>query len=268
MGAQRTTTTGRSVRTSLASIALALLLAACGGGGDDDRSLPPLSTDEIPAGARVDVSALDLLPFHATDTWVYARTTNGSASGFVTRLVSSGPDGAGLVSVTEFDAVSSFDSRYRISAAGLEELDPLGVQGILPGVYSAFPSWTLYPTPFYPAGSTRRYVRQGSMNTDIDGDLRSDSFRLEVAQVFVGFEILAVLGAPAQVAHILTTYRFEALASSTGARGVATAVEDSYLASGLGLVRADRSATSDDGTFVEPPYTLVLQSATVAGISH
>lgn len=128
----------------VAAAACALALAACGGGGGGGgtNAFPPASTDTYPAGARVDVASLDILPFHAGDTWVYALSSTGIPDGTqVTRTVTAGPDSTGAISIMENGPTSSELLNYRISAAGLEELDPLGLQGFLPAVSSAFPSW-------------------------------------------------------------------------------------------------------------------------------
>lgn len=266
--------TARRARRGWVVSAIALLATACGGGdgggtaGQAPDTLPPLSTDDVPAGARIDVSARDFLPFHAGDTWVYTRTSGGLQAGLVTRTVTSGPDAAGLLAVSETQGADVDVSHYRIDGSGLTQLDPLDAQGFLPGLFAALPSFEAYPTPFYPAGATLRHVRQGSLQTDLDGDAKNDSFRVETTQTFIGFETLGVNGEATEVAHFRTTATLTTLTTSRGNSATFVASEDSYLASGLGLVRADRSVVDGDGQPLEAPYRLDLQRATVNGVDR
>ncbi|MEO5883711.1 MAG: hypothetical protein ABIQ06_14945 [Caldimonas sp.] len=258
-----------------ALLGFALALASCGGGGgggggggEGDHSFSALSTDTYPSGARVDVSSLDLLPVHNADTWTYAEVVNGVPDGAqIVRTVLNGPDANGAFSVVENGPTSSEVINYRISGAGLEELDPLGLQSVFPAIYNAFPSWFVYPTPFYAVGETRRHVRQGSIGEDLDGDGKADSFRVEMTQVFLGFESQQVFGQAAQVAHFRTTFIFTIRGSASGDQSSATAFEDAWLAPGIGMVRSDRSATSD-GAVIVAPFTLQLQSATINGVTR
>ncbi len=259
----------------LSSLCVAALVSACGGGGGSDGGssaggggplLPTLSQDVVPSGPRIDVSARNYLPLHAGDTWVYAKTFAGNlAGGVVTRSIATAPDQNGLVTISESVGGQAEDSALRITAAGLETLDPIGASGLWPGVYAALPAFTDVPTPFYPAGGIRKVIRQGDMLADVDGDAKNDFFRIEITQVFVGFEPLTVLGRTIEVAHFRTTLAFTIAGTSTGASATGTAIEDSWLADGLGLVRAERSATASDGRVLEKPYSLDLVSATVNG---
>ena len=255
------------------TLCVAALISACGGGGDGGSSggtggplLPTLSQDVVPPGPRIDVSARNYLPLNAGDSWVYAKTFAGNlAGGVVTRSIATAPDQNGRVTISESDGGQAVASELRITAAGLETLDPIGASGMWPGVYAALPTFTDVPTPFYPAGGVRKVIRQGDMLADIDGDARNDFFRIEIMQVFVGFESLTVLGRSAEVAHFRTTLAFTVALTTTGQSTTATAIEDSWLADGLGLVRADRSATASDGRVLVKPYSLDLVSATVNG---
>lgn len=257
----------------LSTLCVAALISACGGGGDGGSSggsggplLPTLSQDVVPSGPRIDVSARNYLPLHAGDTWVYAKTLAGNlAGGVVTRSIATAPDQNGRLTISESDGGQAEVSANRITAAGLETLDPIGASGIWPGVYAALPAFTDVPTPFYPAGGIRKVIRQGDMLADVDGDAKNDFFRIEITQAFVGFEPLTVLGRSIEVAHFRTTLAFTVAGTSTGTSATGTAIEDSWLADGLGLVRAERSATYSDGSVLVKPYSLDLVSATVNG---
>jgi hypothetical protein len=260
-----------------AAVVLLMLLAACGGGGGGgannepdapDAALPTLSTDTVPSGQRVDVSALNLFPLQPGDEWVYADSR--STANQVTRSVTASPADARDVLVTETDPVdgSAEPGGYRVTPQGIVSLDPAGAQGLWPGVYAALPSIIEYPTPLYPVGGERKSVRQGSMGADLDGDGANDFYRLEISQVFRGFETIRVLGADTEVAHFTNQFVFSVSATSDGSRYTATAIEQTYFAPGLGLVRSDRSATDSDGAVIVAPYSLTLLRATVDGLQR
>lgn len=255
---------------------LAALLAACGGGGGGGGSggsagtaplLPTLSEDVAPAGARTDVSARNLFPLAVGDTWTYDRRSGstGAVTGTVTRSVAAGPDANGYLRLREVDGADVVDTLYRRVAAGLEMRDPFGAEGFLPGVYQALPSYIEYPTPLYPVGGLRRSLRQGSLGVDIDGDGQVDYYSAELRQIFRGFETIAVLGQPTEVAHFSITLSFLAVGTRTRVSYTVTATEETYFASGIGLVRAERAATGSDGAIVTPAYAIELRSATIGG---
>lgn len=262
-----------SVRVVLGA-ALALL-QACGGGGGDapsppdgDALLPTLSQDVEPPGARIDVSSRNYFVLGAGNAWTYDRKSNGIANGTVTRNVVSGPDANGRLTISETDNGVVASSAYVLNSAGLQLVDPFGAEGTFPGVLEMLPIYVEYPTPFFPVSSTRQTIRQGSMKADVDGDGKSDYFRAEVSQLFVGFESLSVLGQTAEVAHFRATISLTVVVSSNRASATVVAVEDTYLAPTLGLVRADRRATQAGGAVVIAPYTIELRAATIAGQTY
>ena len=250
-------------RLRLAAAGLALtLLAACGGGGDGTL-LPERAEDTVPAGARIDVAALDLFPLDAGDRWLYDRSAAGG-TGSVTREVVAGPDANGFFIVRETDATLVSDIVYRAGGEGIEQFDPLGARSSMPGAHDALPLIVQYPMPFYAQGGVRRILRQGDARADLDGDGFSDAYRVEITQVFQGFETQPVFGQPEQVAHFSNALAFTIVVSSTGGAYTTTTTEEAYLASGLGLVRMDRAAVGSDGAVIVAPYTLVLRGASIA----
>jgi len=244
------------------------LLAACGGGGDDEHHLPPLSQDIVPSGPRIDVSQLDLFPSGAGDSWLYDRIPALNLSGTVTRAVISGPDANGFVVLRETDVNLSTDIVQRLTPDGPEQYDPLGAEGRWPGVFTALPSFIEYPTPLYPVGGERRVIRQGSFGVDVDGDGRLDDFRVEIVQVFRGFEAMDTLGQTIDVAHFSNVLAFTTVVTSNGASYTVTTTEEAYFAGNVGLVRADRAAVGSDGAVIVAPYSIVLRSATVGGVGY
>jgi hypothetical protein len=249
------------LRLAAAGLALALL-AACGGGGDG-ALLAERAEDTVPAGARIDVAALDLFPLDAGDRWLYDRSAAGG-TGSVTREVVAGPDANGFFVVRETDATLVSDIVYRAGGEGIEQFDPLGARSSMPGAYDALPLIVQYPMPFYAQGGVRRILRQGDARADLDGDGFSDAYRVEITQVFQGFETQPVFGQPEQVAHFSNALAFTIVVSSTGGAYTTTTTEEAYLASGLGLVRMDRAAVGSDGAVIVAPYTLVLRGASIA----
>ena len=250
-------------RLAAAGLAVALLVA-CGGGGGDGALLAERAEDTVPPGARIDVAALDLFPLDAGDLWDYDRIAAAGTTGRVTREVVAGPDADGFFTVREIDATLVTDIFYRVAVDGIEQFDALGARSSMPGAFDALPLLLQYPMPFYAQGGVRRILRQGDARADFDGDGFSDAYRVEITQVFQGFEAQPVFGQTEQVAHFSNALAFTIVASSTGGAYTTTTTEEAYLASGLGLVRMDRAAVGSDGAVIVAPYTLVLRGASIA----
>lgn len=259
----------RKTSRLLVALCAAAVLSACGGGGGDSgtpTALPNFSQDTVPSGARIDVSARNYFPLKLGDQWIYTKTFTGDAFGApIVRTVTSAANAAGWHTVSDLENGQSSNQQLRVSPIGFETLDPLGAAGIWPGIDAVLPTFLDYPTPFYPVNGVRGLVRQGDMQADIDGDQKSDSFKLDFTQVFVGFESLTVLGKAMEVAHFRTVIAFTIRGSATGKQVVVTATYNNYLADGLGEVRQDSSVNSSDGTVAERPYSMVLKSAVING---
>jgi hypothetical protein len=250
----------------LVALCAAALLSACGGGGGDSGGLPNVSQDTSPTGARIDVSARNYFPLKLGDQWNYTKTFTGTAStASLTRTVTSPANAAGWLTVSELENGQTSTEQLRVTAAGEETLDPTGSAGVFPGISAALPSFTNYPTPFYAVGGERKVVRQGDLQADIDGDKSNESFKLEITQVFVGFETHLVLGKSTEVAHFRTVLAFTVAASASGRQVTATSTSDTYLADGLGEVRRDGTTVMSDGAVIEPAYSVVLKSAVING---
>ncbi len=250
----------------LVALCAAAFLSACGGGGGDSGGLPNVSQDTAPTGARIDVSARNYFPLKLGDQWVYTKTFTGTAStASVMRNVTSAANAAGWLTVSDLENGQTETQQLRVTAAGFETLNPTGSSGIFPGIDASLPSFIDYPTPFYAVGGVRSVVRQGDIQVDIDGDKKTDSFKLEITQVFVGFESLSVLNKITEVAHFRTVLAITIVGNATGKQVTVTATYNNYLADGLGEVRQDSATTSSDGSVTEPPYSMVLKSAVIGG---
>ncbi|HEY6720614.1 MAG TPA: hypothetical protein VI363_03160, partial [Burkholderiales bacterium] len=161
---QREVSSVQPIRNSLCALACAatcLLLAACGGGRADNAPtpFPTEKTDELPAGARIDVSAKNLFQMGAGDFWSYNVIDDllGRPAGTTARKVVS-DDGAGHVALEDDDGGPDV-TPYTVTADGLLNTRPLGdVPASAASITGAIFD---YATPLYPVGAVRRHVRSG-----------------------------------------------------------------------------------------------------------
>jgi DNA-binding beta-propeller fold protein YncE len=258
----------RSWQPGLAALLLATL-AACGGGGGSSPStrspLPTLSQDTNPTGARLDYRSRDYFAAAPGDNWTYEVRIGGSANGqTATRSVSAGSGSDFLI--TENSFATSDVTTYRRTPEGLLAVAPLA--GVVPASVNLFIGNLLeYAEPFYAVGSTRRIVRQGSWGEDLDGDGVAESYRLEVAQVLVGFESLVLpSGTLADVAHFRNVTSLT-LQPSDLKQPAFTVIgtEDAWWAPGIGLVRSDLAIVDGTGQPIDTAYSQVLTGGTVGG---
>ncbi len=182
------------------SVSLTLLVNACGGGGGGASGAPSanartplaeLTQDMVPAGTRIDVSADEFFVFASGDRAIYDGTSSFGTSIQVVREVTDGPDAQGRVIVRESvltnPNIEPAIERWQPRPEGMVAIDYLG-DGAPQAFKSRVGDTLIYPTPFYPAGSVRSLIRQGTLGADLDGDGSSESFRLEFKQEFIGFE--------------------------------------------------------------------------------
>lgn len=255
----------------LASTAVLLLAAACGGGSDGDDGIPFATSteDSVPSGARVGLDGRDFLVLSSDSTWNYERRVDAASVSSASQVRSaalSGRADAPIV-VSESDGQTQRQSFYRVTPEGVVLVNPLrGTAADYPAVVAALPSLLEYPTPFYAPGGVRRVVRQGDLGADLDGDRSNERFRLEFAQVFLGFESMQVLGRTVETAAFRNTFTFSIYSTARGSISSTSSLEEAHFADGVGLVRVQRQSTGADGQPAEPPYTLVLDSAQVAGL--
>lgn len=251
---------------------LAAWLAGCGGGGGGDdpavrEPLPPLSQDLLPGGERLDLRARRYFVAQAGDTWVYDVEQAGATTPRGATLVVNAVDGD---DAWLHETVLGETSRghWRRTAEGIVSVATLA-GAAPPAVVAAVGDLLEYPEPFYAVGAERLAIRQGSWGEDLDGDGRPESFRLEIGQVLVGFETLALPRGSAETAHFRSVVRLT-LVPSQAANAPLTLVstEHSWWAPGLGRVRVERGAVDGGGQVVEPVQTLRLVAATVGGVEQ
>lgn len=259
-------------RVGIAVAAATLLLAAgCGGGGGGGSSpsvreaLPQLVQDVNPGGTRLDLRSRNYFPLDVGNSWTFDRVQNGvTTPNAMTQSVQSASGNQFFVTETESGQVSS-SATYRRSAEGIVSVDPMA--SFAPPAARTLVGDTLeIAEPFYPVGATRRIIRQGSWGADLDGDGTPESFRLEITQVLVGFETVALPLGSAETVHFRNVSQF-VLSPSSMAQSVITinATEDTWWAPGIGLVRSERVATDANGAIVIPTHTFVIASGSVAG---
>src|SRR5437016_13475160 len=119
----------RLTRKSLCAMACAaahLLLAACGDGGGR-TPFPTESIDQLPSGARIDVSQKNLFQMGAGDFWSYSvvddLTTRPGGTTILRKVVSD--DGAGHVALEDDDGGADV-TPYTVTPDGLLNTRPLG----------------------------------------------------------------------------------------------------------------------------------------------
>ncbi|WOB07949.1 hypothetical protein [Piscinibacter gummiphilus] len=225
-----------------------------------------LSEDNLPTGVRIDRRSSNYFPAAAGDSWTYERRQDGGAQGeTLTRTVSSesGTD----VRVTETAQGESNFTVYRRTSEGIVAVQPMADA---PAVVNQIVGDLLeYAEPFYQAGARRSHVRQGSAGEDFDGDGVTDSFRIELRQVFVGFERITLPNGSVftDVARFHNEW-LVTLQPSNMRYEIQTSVsmEEAWWAPRVGLIRAERSMVDASGAQIEQPYTLVLTAGTVAGV--
>ncbi len=254
---------------------LLVVLSACGGGDEPASSpsttprtrapLPTLSEDNLPTGVRIDRRSSNHFPAAAGDSWTYDRQPGGVSRGeTLTRTVSteSGTD----VRVTETALGESDFVVYRRTSEGIVAVQPMaGAPAVVTQIVGDLLE---YAEPFYQAGARRSHVRQGSAGEDFDHDGVTDSFRIELRQVFVGFERITLPNGSVftDVARFHNEW-LVTLQPSDMRYDIQTSVstEEAWWAPQVGLIRAERSVVDASGAQLEQPYTLVLTSGTVAG---
>ena len=257
----------RLTRKSLCAMACAaayLLLAACSGDGGGPTPFPTESIDQLPSGARIDVSQKNLFQMGAGDFWSYSVIDDLTTrpGGIIIRKVVS-DDGAGHVALEDDDGGADV-TPYTVTPDGLLNTRPLG--DVPAGAAYIAGAILEYATPLYPVGATRTHVRSGPWGEDLDGDGIGESFRFEYTQVFLGFETMQLSTTVTlnDVAHFRNVIRLILRGTRSADRSIAF-TEEAWFAPGLGLVRAQRVAVDEIGALVDAPHTLVFAGGLVGG---
>lgn len=259
-------------RCWLALMATATLVACGGGGSSDDGNpsqrtpLPALSQDILPTGIRIDRREDNFFPLATGNQWTFSYQPDSGADGTATLAITAG-SGGDLVATEAVNGESS-STLYRLTADGV--LQPSPLDGVAPAAAQAqVGSYLEYVQPFYALGAERAIIRQGNWGEDLDGDGTSESFRLEVRQVLVGFENRTLAdGSISETAHFTNTLKLTLQPSDVRASiAVVTATENIWWAPNIGPVRVERSAVDGNGATAVAPYTLVLTGGIVGGQS-
>lgn len=268
-----------------AMLASAMLLVGCGGGGGSDSgaaaspqgsdsSLAPdnisVALDGAPASANsfpVNLVAGGYFAVSQGSSWVYDSTVDGSTTvGGVTRVLSRGGASGESVTVQELDGEDISTEAYTLTSGGVEMSDPTGAETLMPGVYDDLRSWLVYPNKDLLVGLISEVSRAGSTKNDLDGDGKSDCYRLHAQYLFKGLKALDVLGAPTDVAHVVSSYVIEFTYSRDGSKRKITVLQSDGYAKGLGLVQSDRVVVSDGSEILR--QAIKLRSARVNGVDY
>lgn len=261
---------GSRMRRAAMVLCVALVIAGCGGGGDGDDAparpvLPTLVQDPLPPSNPVDVRPLEFYPAHAGDRWLLRDASNAGAT-LLRRVVALA--GAELT-LQDQDGAAVLERRYRRTAAGLVRVQPLAAE--LPAALrQSLPEWLELPEQIGEAGQVRELLRQGTLDSDIDGDGHADSFRVQIRQTVVGREDPGLPAfAGAEALHLSTAIRTELHPSSPRSALVAVVVtEDSWWLPGIGLARWRSAATDGQGVVIVPPREYGLEQAWIDGQSR
>jgi hypothetical protein len=171
--------------------ALCLLAAACGGGGGGGEGpggsgltpFPTVTTDELPPGTRIDVSAKNLFQMGMGDSWQFSTLDAGGnpTGATATRQVVS-DNGAGHISLFDFDG-GGVTIDHVVSADGLCPA-ALGAACLDRGEHPR--RHPRVRDPALPAGRRAQARAQRPLGPGPDGDGIGESFRFEFSQVFLG----------------------------------------------------------------------------------
>lgn len=257
----------------LFSLVFLLSLTGCGSDGGSApvprTPLLPVAQDYDPQGERLNLRDRNYFPASLGDTWTYARRVEGqvgdgsnmdrstSALREVTRVDNTEFD------VTESTTRESETTRYARTANGITEIKPL--DGIYPDSVSNFVGDLVeYPEPFFPIGSTSSSIRQGYWPEDLDGDGRTESYKIQKLRTLVAIAPFDTpYGQLEDVAQFQVTTTMSIYPSdSRYAVLVATYAESTWWAPGVGLLQANRQFTVGSETEIE---SLQLTAATVSG---
>lgn len=247
------------------------LLVACGGGGGgvsggqdqavvtpttSRQPLPVLSQEILPQGARIDLRSSNYFPAQAGDFWIYDYFVDNVKSGQMTRSVTQ-------ANGNEFTLSEQWPN-FSEQLSYLRTSDGLVAANYLTALN--LPTLLEYAEPFYPVGSTRQVIRQGSLG-DLNSDGISESFRLEFRQTLVRFETLTLTVGPiadtARFRNVLTLV----LQSSNidDSLTTITSTEEVWLAPGIGIVQMNGSSIDSSDDRADPPYSIRISKGVVNG---
>lgn len=251
------------------SLALVMVISACSSRNDDDlraswarNAYPTLSEDTLPTGPRTNYASQNFFAAAADDSWTYDRTRAGVTSAGALSVNVTSADSAGFtLSRTENGVTST--RQYRRTAEGIVLVNPL--PNAPAQAQSIVGEMLWFPQPFYAPSEVRRMVRQGSWGADLNADGAHESFRFTVEQVFLGFAPVMIPTGTVQAAHFRTTTTLLMVSSDPNAAPtMTTVVEDTWWASGLGMVA---STVSDGSSNAANLSSYTLGGGRVGGVS-
>lgn len=255
------------IAMKVGSLCLTAMLVACGGGGGGGGSgaADPSTSSTTP----VDLSGLDLYAVAQGDSRRYQITSGGSTY-ILQEDISTGPDAGGLYVVTQTNesTLEVTNSSYRLTSAGIYDLDPTG--GALTSAAAAQIGEALMYANSLPAnGAPRNQSWTGSLDQDWDGDGRNDNFFVAVEQRLLSTSQAITLGASndtvSRSVHLRTVFTMTFRPTRVDLPEVTLAVTgDEYFLPGWGLIKGVYSAVDGRGVSLGSE-TRELLSGTVGG---
>lgn len=238
----------RSIRCPLLTLASCLFIAACGGGGGSTAepnvegvtrtALPTVITDQEPTDASLELDSAYFVS-QVGDTFEFTTTDAAGYQSTRQRLVVAHPSAINGFVLEDTEGGETWSTVYLRDSNGWRQ-DFRHYSDIPQGARAIMGTVLEFPSHVSERGQTRRSVRQGGWDEDLDGDRIHESFRLEFVQRFVGLEPEVQFGKTLTLAHFQTTVTFS-LVFSRAANATQTVIttEDTYLAQGFGQVRVE-----------------------------
>ena len=270
------------MRSFFLAVSAAMILSACGGGGGGASevsaiggggasvaaesavrvALPQLVQDTEPAGPLTSMAGQVYFPSSVGDSWDYSYSENGAVKLGVNRSVTASTSAGFTVSTVQKGGTPSFQNYVKTVNGNLSIAPdltvPLAAQTLIGNLNE-------FPEPFRPVGGLRVSIRQGNWGADLDGDGISESFRLEVRQIFLGFQTLGLPVGVVKTASFRNTFILTISPSKlTLAPSTITTTEDSWWALNIGLVLRNTTRSSANGGFTTTSEQLT--GGTVSGV--
>lgn len=247
----------RSIQWPLLALASCLLIAACGGGGGSTAeptvegatrtALPTVITDQEPTDPSLELDSAYFVS-QVGDTFEFTTTDAAGYQSTRQRLVVAHPSAINGFVLEDTEGGETWSTVYLRDPNGWRQ-DFRHYSDIPQGARAIMGTVLEFPSHVSERGQTRRSVRQGEWDEDLDGDRINESFRLEFVQRFVGLEPEVQFGKTLTLAHFQTTVTFSLVFSrvANATRTVIT-TEDTYLAQGFGQVRVESTERVPGGS--------------------
>lgn len=258
----------QSIQWQLLTLTSCLFISACGGGGGTSEpniasgtrtALPTVITDQEPTGALVELDST-YFASQVGDTYEFITTNAAGYQSTRQRLVVAHPSAINGFVLEDTEGGETWSTDYLRDTNGWRQ-DFRHYSDIPQGARSIMGTILEFPSHVSERGQTRRSVRQGGWDEDLDGDRINESFRLEFVQRFVGLEPEVQFGKTLTLAHFQTTVTFSLVYSrADSATQTVVTTEDTYFAQGFGQVRMESTERVPGGGIISVSKSRVKDS--------